>query len=211
LDSKAQRYHEHLRSLDHGAPLDGMMIEYLASHAMRGRELLDEFLIGIVPQGEKYAGRLVIPYLTRAGVKAIKYRCLANHDCKEVECAKYILNGDVRIFNPAAFQQAKNTIGISEGEVDAMLATLQLGIPTVGFPGTEMWKVNRAVWKFALRDYDEILVFADGDRAGLEYARTLVEDLGATRAYLVRCDEGHDVASMIAQGKAETLRERAGL
>ena len=209
MDSKAQRFHEHLRNLYAGGQLDGTMTEYLRSHALWQGEI-SEYVLGIVPHGEKYAGRLAIPYLTRAGVKAIKYRCLAAHDCKEVECAKYLLQGDVRIYNPAAFQQARNVIGVSEGEVDAIVATTHL-LPTVGFPGTDMWVANRAVWKFALRDYDEILVFADGDKAGTDYARLLVEDLGATRAYLVRCDDKSDVASMVASGRANTLRERAGL
>lgn len=210
MDSKAQRFHEALRNQWRGGGQpDGTTTEYLRSHALGVTEM-DEFMLGLVPHGEKYAGRLAIPYLTRAGVKAIKYRCLANHDCKEADCIKYILNGDVRIYNPAAFQQAKNTIGISEGEVDAIVATAHL-LPTVGFPGTDMWVANRAVWKFALRDYDEILVFADGDKSGTDYARLLVEDLGATRAYLVRCDDKLDVASMVASGRADTLRERAGL
>jgi hypothetical protein len=208
-DVKAQRFHEHLRNQFAGAPLAGRTNEYFQDHALSW-DIVEEFVLGLVPRGEKYAGRLAIPYLTRAGTKAIKYRCLEDHDCKEVDCKKYLLTGDVRIFNPVAFQQAKNTIGIAEGEVDAMLATRHL-IPTVGFPGTEMWTQNKAVWKFALRDFDEILIFADGDKAGKEYARQLQQDLGATRAYLVACDDTLDVASMVAMGKADVLRERAGL
>jgi hypothetical protein len=213
MDVKAQRFHENLRNQLHGALQDGetRTTKYLDEHALRTWDVLEEYVLGVVPQGDKYAGWLSIPYLTRAGIKAIKYRCMRDHDCKEIEeHSKYILTGDVRIFNPSAFADAKNVIGIAEGEIDAIVATTHL-VPTVGFPGTEMWTQNKAVWKFALRDYDEILIFADGDKAGKEYARLLQQDLGATRAYLVACDDTLDVASMVAMGKADVLRERAGL
>lgn len=209
MDARAQRYYEHLRNQFGGGLLDGMTIEYwLRDHAV-GRDEIERYVLGLVPRGERNAGRVAIPYLTRAGVKAFKFRCLADHDCHEVECPKYILEGDVRIYNPAAFQAAGNTIGISEGEIDAAVATMHL-LPTVGFPGATMWAANKAVWKFALRDYDDIIVFADGDKAGLDYARTLCADIGA-KAYLVRCDSNMDVASHIAKGEADLLKERAGL
>lgn len=208
MDVRAQRYHAHLRSQFAGGQLAGTTTEYLRSHEV-DIHLADEYVIGLVPHGERNAGRLAIPYLTRAGVKAFKFRCLADHSCGEAECPKYILEGDVRIYNPIAFTTAGNIIGISEGEIDAAVATAHI-LPTVGFPGASMWAANKAVWRFALRDYDDIIVFADGDKPGVDYARSLVSDLGA-KAYLVRCDPTMDVASMVAAGLADELRERAGL
>ena len=205
---RAQRYHASLRSQFAGGQLDGTTTKYLRSHEV-DVHLADEYVIGLVPHGERNAGRLAIPYLTRAGVKAFKFRCLQDHNCGEADCPKYLLEGDVRIYNPAAFASAGNTIGVSEGEIDAAVATMHL-LPTVGFPGAQMWAANKAVWKFALRDYDDIIVFADGDKPGVDYARTLVADLGA-KAYLVRCDPTMDIASHIARGEAGLLRERAGL
>lgn len=186
-----------------------MTTEYLREHAITP-DMVDNYLLGIVPQGEKYAGRLSIPYLTRAGIKAMKFRCQEDHDCKEVECLKTILVGDQRIYNPAAFQLARNVIGLCEGEPDAMVADTTL-LPSIGIPGVHAWTAHHAVWKFALRDYDEVLVFAQGDKAGLDFGRMVVDHLGATKAYLVRCDDKADVASMVATGQADRLRERAGL
>lgn len=208
LDVRAQRYHEHLRNLHDGGPLGGTTTEYFRSHAI-DFQLIEQFMFGIVPHGERNAGRLAIPYLTRAGVKAFKFRCLAEHDCRETDCAKYLLEGDVRIYNPDAFRAAGNTIGVIEGEVDAAVATLHL-LPSIGIPGANNWTPNKAIWQFALRDYDDVLVFADGDDAGKRFAAEVAHDIGS-KAYVVRCDIKSDVAGMVAAGKAEVLRDRAGL
>jgi hypothetical protein len=203
------RYHEQLRHLSDGGQLAGTTTDYLESHALRTFDVLERYMLGIVPKGERNAGRLSIPYLTKAGTKAFKFRCVANHECHEVECVKYLLEGDVRIYNPDAFRDAGNVIGVCEGEVDAIVATTHL-LPSIGIPGANSWTPNKAIWKFALRDFDDILVFADGDDAGMKFAREVVSDLGS-KAYLVRCDTKTDVASMVAHGEADTLRERAGL
>jgi len=66
------------------------------------------------------------------------------------------------------------------------------------------------IWTIILNDFDYVVVFADGDKAGIDSARRIQEDLGR-KAVIARCDEGEDVASMVAAGRQDVLRARAGL
>jgi DNA primase len=154
---------------------------------------------------------LVIPYITRTGVMALKFRCMEEHD-HSVHGGKYGVPAGqaARIYNPEAYFDAFNVIGICEGEVDAIVATEVIGIPTIGVPGVEMWRAHLAVWKPTFKDYNEVIVFGDGDEAGRRMARQIQEDLG-TRALIAQCDTGEDLSSMVAKGNADIMRERAGL
>ena len=227
LDSKSQRYAKHL--LDGSRPGAIQTINYLRSHGL-GKDEAVKYQLGFVnpvePSDYQFEGRLSIPYITRNGVQAIKYRCVMDHDCKEYardnhpQHAKYAapLGQEARIFNPAAFFDAEDVLGIAEGEIDAIVATERLGLPTIGIPGVENWTKNRKEWRHTLKDYEHILIFVDGDLpserhpdgAGLEFARAVAKDVGP-QARLVRCPSGEDVASMVASGQMDTLRERAGL
>lgn len=192
------------------------MTDYFAAHALESLTL-EKYQIGCVtnpaPQDKRFRGMLVIPYLTARGVMALKFRCMEDHDHNtHVPSGKYAVPSGQkpRIYNPAAYFDAFNQIGVCEGEVDAIVATEVIGIPTIGIPGVEMWKGNVDHWKHTLRDYDEVIVFGDGDDAGRRMARQIQEDLG-TRALIAQCDSGEDLSSMVAKGHADAIRERAGL
>jgi len=237
LDFKAEKYAQHLMGYDlDDTARPGLMrtINYLHQHAItkdeHGRRIAQKYRLGLVnpaePADRRFSGMLAIPYITRAGVVWFKYRCTLDHDCKEYardghpEHAKYaaVSGEEPWIYNPEAFFTADDTIGVTEGEIDAIVATEKLHIPSVGIPGVEIWTQNRKIWKRTFDDYANILVFADGDNpsqahpdgAGLEFARTLAKDV-SRKALVVRCDPGEDVASMVASGKGDILRERAGL
>lgn len=190
------------------------MTDYFDAHALESLTL-EKYQIGCVvnaaPQDKRFAGMLVIPYLTAHGVKALKFRCMEDHD-HTTHGGKYGVPAGqtARIYNPVAYFDAFNQIGICEGEVDAIVATEVIGIPTIGIPGVEMWKGHVSQWKHTLKDYNEVIVFSDGDEAGRRMARQIQEDLG-TRALIAQCDGGEDLSSMVAKGGAETIRERAGL
>ena len=227
LDSKSQRYAELLR--DTARPGVMRTIEYLTAHGVT-KDMAERYQLGFVNPVEaadrQFEGRLSIPYITRTGIVAFKYRCTLPHDCKEYARdghplhAKYAapLGQEPWIFNPAAFFDAEDVLGIAEGEIDAIVATERLGIPTVGIPGVEIWTANRKEWRHTFRDYEHVLIFVDGDGpsqahpegAGLEFARAVKKDVGAA-ARLVRCPNGEDVASMVASGQMDVLLERAGL
>lgn len=227
LDSKSLRYAELL--LDGTRPGVIQTINYLRGHGI-DKDIAARYQLGFVNPVEaadrQFEGRLAIPYLTRSGVQAIKYRCVLDHDCKEYARNGHPMHGkyaaplgqEARIFNPAAFFDAEDVLGIAEGEIDAIVATERLGLPTIGIPGVENWVKYRKEWRHTLRDYEHILIFVDGDApsdrhpdgAGLEFARAVARDVGP-QARLVRCPSGEDVASMVASGQMDILRERAGL
>jgi hypothetical protein len=56
--------------------------DYL-TRRMLGHPVAEKYRLGIVdeplPGDEQHRGRLVIPYLTLAGVRAVKYRCIDDH------------------------------------------------------------------------------------------------------------------------------------
>jgi hypothetical protein len=197
-------------------------IDYLRDHGMT-KEMVAKYRLGFVnpaePADRLYEGMLAIPYLTRAGIVAIKYRCVVDHDHGAFHHGKYSQpeGQDVWIFNPQAFFDADDVIGIAEGEIDAIVATEVVGMPTIGIPGVEIWKSNRKAWRRTLDDYSTILIFVDGDvkredgsQPGLDMARSVQSDVRG-RGRLVRCDQGEDVASMVAKGHQDLLKERAGL
>lgn len=203
-----------------------MTIKYLRDHAIE-KNLVEKYRLGFVnpaePADRRYTGWLAIPYMTQAGVVAIKYRCVEDHDHK-VHGGKYGQpeGQEPWIFNPQAFFDAEDTIGIAEGEIDAIVATEYLDLPTIGIPGVDNWTANRKSWRRTLEDYSTILIFVDGDsprtdpitgrvhQPGRDMAKAISSDVRG-RARLVYCDAGEDVASMVASGRLETLKERAGL
>jgi len=200
-----------------------MTIKYLREHGL-DKDIAARYQLGFVnpvdPDDEQYAGRLAIPYLTRAGIVAMKYRCVQEHKCSDHGHKKYLAPSgqESRIFNPEAFFAAGLTIGVAEGEIDAIAATERIGLPTIGIPGVDMWTQNRKVWRRTLEDFDKVIIFVDGDlkdeetgkQPGLDLARAISADMRG-RARLVRCDPGEDVASTVASGRIDELREKAGL
>jgi hypothetical protein len=223
LGSKVAKYARHLQVGDTAQVSElTRTINYLRDHGLT-KELAAKYHLGFVNPAEsadnRYRGMLAIPYLTHAGVVAIKFRCVEDHDHGAFHHGKYSQpeGQEPWIFNPQAFFDADDTIGVAEGEIDAIVATEFLGVPTIGIPGVEIWKANRKSWRRTLDDYTTVLIFVDGDtkredgsQPGLDMARSIQSDVRG-RGRLVKCDQGEDVASMVAAGKIEVLRERAGL
>jgi hypothetical protein len=196
---------------------------YLRSHAVYpapgddAYRLVRNYRLGYVGrplQGdEAYTGALAIPYLTPTGVASIKFRMLGNGD--GAKCLHHT-GQKPRLYNTLAYFAADDVIGITEGEIDALIATELLGLPSVGIPGAEMWKGENAdMWGPVFRDFQRVIVLADGDainpatglRPGRELAKRIVETLG-WRVTVVECPEGEDVSSMAAVGRLEELRQR---
>ena len=174
---------------------------YCESHGLWTKRILNQYQLGC--EGEW----LVIPYLSRGRVLQVKYRCTADHDHGALGHGKYRYDPGTttRLFNTAAYFDANGTIALAEGEVDAIAATEHLGIPTMGYAGTAQWHSHGEYWEVALRDFERVVIFADGDEPGITSARTIAADLGK-RASIVRCPDGEDVASMVHQGRTEELK-----
>lgn len=196
--------------------------EHLATRGLTSPTVASEvakFRLGYVsdplPGHEMYVGMLAIPYLrwspgSGGSVATIRFRCVRDGcDHKNHTGGKYsnIPGHGTKLFNTPALLLDTEDIGVSEGEIDAITATL-CGVPTVGVPGAENWKGH---FREPLLGYRTVFVFADNDDdgAGLEFAKHVVKEL--SNAKIVLMPRGHDVSSFVlAQGK-HALLERMGL
>jgi hypothetical protein len=194
----------------------------LTDHGFHPNEhfpVVKKYELGVViepvdPADERFTGMLSIPYLTRHGTRAIRFRNLtpgakpkmAQHDGQKLS-----------LYNPNAYFDARDVIGLAEGEIDAITATEKLDIPTIGLPGAESWKANRRVWAPLFKNFQKVIVFTDGDPVNLETGLRPGEELGKAireslkwRARIIECPEGEDVSSMIAAGRSDEIIKQFG-
>jgi DNA primase len=163
------------------------------------------FRLGVVNRPlvghEGYRGRLVIPYITPAGVVNMRFRCLRKHDCKAENCPKYLGPEDrkANLYNVLDLKKDSSFVGITEGELDAMTLSI-CGIPAVGVPGVEGWEPYFAR---CLADFDVIYSFADGDTAGRKFSKFLAKE---AKARIVRLPQGQDVNSIYQEGGPDAVR-----
>jgi DNA primase len=180
--------------------------EYLSGRGF-SEESAHEFRLGVVvepvPGDDQFTGRLSIPYITRSGVVDIRYRCLQQHDCKEVNCKKYLGHPGkpLRLFNVEGLFVAGDFIVLCEGELDTIAAT-QAGFPAVGVPGTGGWKPH---FNRIFEDYQRVYLFADGDEAGKKFGAKLSAEVSAI---VVPMPDGEDVNSTYLKYGEEYLRSR---
>lgn len=208
LEKATARYSQHI----------GEAAEYLGKRAITEASWTS-FRLGVVPADpepghELTVGRLAIPYITRAGVVGIKFRCMQHEDCKmaPIKHAKYLgltgRAGHPRLYNPNAFFDSSPAIAVCEGEIDAMVLHGQCGIPAVGYPGTSAWGQNK-FWTRCFSGYDRVLVLADGDDAGREAAKGVARSLD--NATVIHLPDGEDTNSLYAREGAEGIKKRLGL
>src|SRR5690606_17962026 len=107
-------------------------------------ETAEKFRLGVVdspePGHEPYVGRLVVPYLDMLGVYALKFRCLAGHDCKAEDCSKFpnLPGQALSIYNVTAVDSTSDTLHIAEGEPDTWILTQVFPDgPVIGWPGAQ--------------------------------------------------------------------------
>ncbi|GGM45163.1 hypothetical protein GCM10012275_15290 [Longimycelium tulufanense] len=190
--------------------------EYLAKERGLAMEEVGRFRLGFVadplPGHERYRGWLAIPYLRWSPtsgwtVVAMRFRCIENHDHKEHRHSKYMsLPGmTTRLFNTPAVLQTHDEIGVAEGEIDTVTASVT-GVPTVGVSGADAW-LRR--FRRIFLGYRRVWVFADGDVAGRKFAERVCGDL--PNAQPVTFADNEDVNSVFAAHGKAGLLERMGI
>lgn len=175
----------------------------------RGLEAFDigKYRFGFVedplPEHVQHKGKLAIPYLRyhpRHGWTCVSMRFRTLADAKP----KYAsVSGDrPRLYNTPALYSDSKRVGICEGEIDAITASL-VGLPTVGIPGSTTWQ---SYWAEAFKGYEEVLVFTDGDDPGKKMGRTIAHDLSNSR--IIPMPDGEDINSILTSQGIEALQEQ---
>ena len=179
--------------------------DYLASRGIT-REAARLARFGVVEEPEigheAFQGRLSIPYITKTGVVDLRFRSLN----PAVEPKYMGMTGvETKMYNVLDIDRAGDWIGVCEGELDTITLSVCVGIPCVGVPGANSWKKH---YTRLLADFERVFVFADGDQAGTEFARSLARELPVT---IVQFSDGDDVNSTYIKHGANYIKEKAGL
>lgn len=156
---------------------------------------------------ELFRGWLAIPYMRwspwrKWSVATIRFRCLEDHDHQGHGKYMTLADDKPRLYNTHALTEHHDRVAITEGEIDAITAEL-CGIPTVGVPGVQTWK---PYFRELFLGYKEVLLLADGDQPGLEFAQKVAKSLPNSK--IIPMPPTEDVNSfVISQGK-QALLER---
>lgn len=149
---------------------------------------------------EDYKERISIPYLTPGGVVSMRYRVIGDAS------PKYLgRHGESpRPYNVGALESNSPTIYLTEGELDAIMAT-SIGLPAVGIPGTDTWK-NMFARLFRFR---RVVVLADGDEPGKKFAEKVALHIDGCK--IISMPPKDDVNSTLQRLGPEGLRDLIGI
>lgn len=167
----------------------------------------ERFRLGVVlvplTGHEQFSGRLSIPSTGPRGVYSLRFRCIADHDCKQEQCPKYLGFGDAqtRMFNIRDIHESNDEICVTEGEMDCVVVS-QAGFYGVGIPGASNWKKHHPRM---LTGFDRVYVLGDGDKAGSDFAKRVVASL--PNAVNVQLPQGMDVNDYYLAKGEDGLRE----
>lgn len=200
LKRASETYAGQLLAAKSNGALPAGVTDYFNEHSITPT-IASKYKIGYVaeplPEDERFRGMISLPYLTNAGPVSIKYRSLVEGEAKYAQAR----GQRGRLYNALSYFTAGSSVAVSEGEVDALVATEYLGIATLGIPGANGWQ---DAWGLIFKDFLTVFVFADGDEAGKEFAHKVSDAIG-WRARTVQCPDGLDVASMVTAGRSAEL------
>jgi hypothetical protein len=184
---------------------------YLAARGLT-KEVCEAARLGVVisPEAghEHVYGRLAIPYMDMQGVYSLRFRCLEQHDCKDVSCPKYLgVQGDeTGIYAVEDTDLPAETAHITEGELDRLI--LKIVFPddcVVALPGAKSWKPHH---QYHFQGFESVLVWGDGDKAGREMAEKIKREVRVAES--VAMPAGHDVNSLYLEKGIDAIRKLAG-
>ena len=191
-----------LRATQQYASRIGLAEDYLGTRGLSVDEAR-QFHLGVVadplPGHEAFANRLAIPYITPAGVVDIRFRAINGEDPKYMG----MVGAKTTMFNTQACFAADKYICVTEGEFDAIVMSVKTEHPTVGIPGANNWKPH---YSRILDDYDVVIILADGDNAGLEFAKKISREV--PNVNIIQMLDGEDVNSMYLKHGKEWLDGR---
>jgi DNA primase len=173
------------------------------------KTVADMYLLGSVADPssghEQAVGMLSIPYMTPSGVVGMKFRRLDDGTPKYL----WPTGQKVGLFNVNDLHKHSDTIAICEGEIDTIILSGVVGIPSVGVAGVSQWK---PWFKNLFEPYSRVLIFADNDvkedgrNPGQELAKRIKEELD--KATVVHLPDNTDVNEVLLKYGSEWFNER---
>lgn len=210
LSQSQKDYLREATSRYHNAMPDSPASEYLQTRGLGWESIqpaVNRFRLGYVgdplPGHEMYKGYMAIPYLRWSADKewavvSMRFRRLDDGKPKYMTLA-----GDrPRLFNTMALLKDTANIAITEGEIDAITATV-CGLPAVGVPGSQAWQ---PWFREPFLGYRNVYVLADGDDAGMQFATQVASAL--PNGKIIPMPSGEDVNSLVVSKGKDALLER---
>ena len=197
LERRAASYHAQLFQDDTS------LLDYLIDARGLEPETISLFQLGAVVSpdvlDEPARGKIAIPYLTRNGPAALRFR-----RGPEGEGPKYWqpAGSNITIFNVNELVKHQRWIAVCEGEIDCITAT-QAGIPAVGIPGASAWKAH---YSTLFEGYERVIILADNDDqgAGMDFAKKVAGEVPDPA--IIQLPDGEDVNSFYVKHGAKELR-----
>lgn len=204
LVDRSLKYHEQLKSPDGAA-----LYAYLTEERQFSPATIERFLLGAVVSpdvsDDDARGMLAIPYFTKAGPVALRFRRPPDRDTgpKYWQPEGTVLT----IFNTLDLFDGEDTIAVTEGEMDC-ITLVQAGIPAVGIPGASAWKPH---YRLLFEGYRSVMICADNDDtgAGRKFAAKVAQNVPGPEVKVM--PEGHDVNSYYCQFGRQALRDYMGV
>jgi len=199
LDQATEEYNESL----------ALALNYLTSRGL-DEETAQRWKLGYVldplPGHERFKGYLSVPYLTKAGTVAMKFRCIRDHQCEGHGKYDGEKGQGTFLFGAMSFWVDSPFICLVEGELDAISCSIA-GLPAVGVPGGSQWRTH---WQFCFEGYDEVIALQDGFKEGDKARDTFASNV-TSRLHNVRVVEfaaGEDSNSFLVEHGPQALREK---
>lgn len=151
---------------------------------------------------------LALPYIRTAAdsewsVVSMRFRCLENHEHQGHGKYNTVAGDKPRLYNTRALLKPKAKMLVTEGEIDALTATV-FGYDAVAVPGASSWQHH---FREPLLGYETVFVLADGDNPGMDFAKKVVSSLPNGR--IIPSPPGEDVNSWITTKDGfEQFKER---
>lgn len=151
-----------------------MAVEALRRRGIPG-SIAQSWKIGYVAQPleghEQASGMLALPYLTKTGPSAIRFRRIAGEGNKY-----YQESGSFSpLFNTKDLHRNEPYIAICEGEFDAIVMSGLVGVPAVALAGTGQWNRHGKIYARLFQDYERVFVVMDPDEEGQKAARAITK------------------------------------
>lgn len=188
----------------------------LAASYLEGRGVSEQtatsFRLGVVsdpaPGHDRFYGWLSIPYLTPAGVVAMKFRNLNPDDDHRWDAPA---GSRTHLYNARALAEGGEVCLLVEGEMKTLVGSSMLDVPVVGTWGTN-WLPH---WPRCFSDFDRVIVVGDNDvkedgsNPGRKHAEKVVKTL--QNAELVLPPPGVQLDEWLLRDGPEAVSEGLGL